>query len=156
QAAEKGLNRLLKAFDTLNSLKPAETSSVDVSVLEKDCFAALNDDLNTPIAISILFEGVRIINSVNEGKDVLTEDAIESLKKLYTTVIFDILGLKKEEKANTELTDYLIKFVLDLRQKAKVDKDFATSDKIRDELNNLGITVKDTKDGTQWELKTKS
>jgi cysteinyl-tRNA synthetase len=154
QAAEKGLNRLLKACDTLNSLKPAETSSVDVSALEKDCFAALDDDLNTPIAISVLFDGVRIINSANEGKDTLTVDALESLKKLYSTVIFDILGLKQEEKANTELTGYLIKFVLDLRQKAKSNKDFATSDKIRDELNNLGITVKDTKDGTLWELRT--
>jgi cysteinyl-tRNA synthetase len=66
--------------------------------------------------------------------------------------MFDILGLKKEEKTNTQLTDYLIKFVLDLRQKAKENKDFATSDKIRDELKNLGITVKDTKDGATWEL----
>jgi cysteinyl-tRNA synthetase len=153
QAAEKGLSRLLKAFDTLNSLKPSETSSVDVSSLEKDCFAALNDDLNSPIAISVLFDGVRIINSVNEGKETLTKEDIESLKKLYNAVVFDILGLRKEEKTNTELTDYLIKFVLDLRQKAKANKDFATSDKIRDELNSLGITVKDTKDGTVWEIK---
>jgi cysteinyl-tRNA synthetase len=153
QAAEKGLSRLLKAFDTLNSLKPSETSSVDVSSLEKDCFAALNDDLNSPVAISVLFDGVRIINSVNEGKETLTKEDIESFKKLYNAVVFDILGLKKEEKTNTELTDYLIKFVLDLRQKAKANRDFATSDKIRDELNRLGITVKDTKDGTVWELK---
>jgi cysteinyl-tRNA synthetase len=95
---------------------------------------------------------VRIINSVNEGKERLTKEDIETLKKLYSTALFDILGLKKEEKTNSELTGYLIKFVLDLRQKAKANKDFATSDKIRDELNSLGITIKDTKDGTVWEI----
>jgi cysteinyl-tRNA synthetase len=151
-AAEKGLSRLMKAYDTLNALKPANVSSVNISSLEKDCFAALNDDLNSPVAISVLFDGVRIINSVNEGKETLTQTDIDALKKLYSSVMFDILGLKKEEKTNTQLTDYLIKFVLDLRQKAKENKDFATSDKIRDELKNLGITVKDTKDGATWEL----
>jgi cysteinyl-tRNA synthetase len=153
QAAEKGLNRLLKAYDTLNALKPSDISSVDTGSLEKDCFAALNDDLNSPVAISILFDSVRIINSVNEGKESLTKEDIESLTKLYNSVLFDILGLKKEEKSDAGLTDNLIKFVLDLRQKAKANKDFAASDKIRDELNSMGIAVKDTKDGTVWELK---
>jgi cysteinyl-tRNA synthetase len=152
QAAEKGLERLLKVFDTLDSIKSSETSSVNVEVLEKDCFEALDDDLNSPVAISVLFDGVRIVNSVSEGRERLTKDDIESLKKLYSVVIFDILGLKKEKKANTELTGYLIQFVLDLRQKAKANKDFATADKIRDDLNRLGITVKDTKDGTTWDL----
>ncbi|MDR2026713.1 MAG: cysteine--tRNA ligase [Prevotellaceae bacterium] len=152
QAAEKGLSRLLKAVDTLNTLKPSNVSSVDISSIEKDCFAALNDDLNSPVAISVLFDGVRIINSVNEGKETLKKEDIEALKKLYSIALFDILGLKKEEKTNSELTGYLIQFVLDLRQKAKANKDFATSDKIRDELNSLGITVKDTKDGTVWEM----
>jgi cysteinyl-tRNA synthetase len=153
QAAEKGLSRLLKACDTLNVLKPSAVSSVDISSLEKDCFAALNDDLNSSVAISILFDGVRIINSVNEGKESLTKEDIESLWKFYNTVMFDILGLKKEEKTNTELIDNLIKFVLDLRQTAKANKDFAASDRIRDELSNLGIAVKDTKEGPVWELK---
>jgi cysteinyl-tRNA synthetase len=152
QAAEKGLNRLLKAYDTLTALKSSNVSSIDISSLEKDCFAAFNDDLNSPVAISVLFDGVRIINSVNEEKERLTEEDIETLKKLYSLALFDILGLKKEEKTNSELTGYLIKFVLDLRQKAKANRDFATSDKIRDELNSLGITVKDTKDGTVWEM----
>ncbi|MDR0385265.1 MAG: cysteine--tRNA ligase [Prevotellaceae bacterium] len=153
QAAEKGLNRLLKACDTLNTLKPSDISSADTGSLEKDCFAALNDDLNSPVAISILFDGVRIINSVNEGKEKLTEEDIKSLRNLYNTVVFDILGLKKEKQADVELTGNLMKLILDLRQKAKTDRDFAVSDKIRDELNSLGITVKDTKDGTIWELK---
>jgi cysteinyl-tRNA synthetase len=153
QAAEKGLSRLLKACDTLSTLKPSDVSSVNVGSLEKNCFAALNDNLNSPVAISVLFDGVRIINSVNEGKEKLTKEDIESLGKLYNTVMFDILGLKKEEKTNTELTGNLIEFILDLRNKSKANKDFATSDKIRDELNSLGVTVKDTKDGTMWELK---
>jgi cysteinyl-tRNA synthetase len=153
QAAEKGLNRLLKAYEALHTLQSSDSSSVDVGSLEKDCFAALNDDLNSPVAISVLFDGVRIINSVNEGKEKLTKEDIESLKKLYHTVIFDILGLKKEARENTELTGNLIEFILNLRQKAKANKDFAASDKIRDELNSIGIAIKDTKDGATWELK---
>jgi cysteinyl-tRNA synthetase len=152
QAAEKGMNRLLKACDTLNTLKPSKTSSVDSHLLEKNYFDALDDDLNTPIAISVLFDGVRAINSVNEGKETMTKEDIETLKKLYATSLFDILGLKKEEKTNHTSTGSLIKLLLDIRQKAKVDKDFATADKIRDELISQGITVKDTKDGTVWEI----
>ena len=152
QAAEKGLNRLMKAYETLQTLKASEQSTVDISGLEKDCFAALNDDLNSPIAIAVLFDGVRMINSVSEGKDTISFQDLEILKMLYHTVMFDILGLAKEEKENTQLTDELIKMILEVRQKAKENKDFATSDKIRDELKNIGITVKDTKDGFDWEI----
>ncbi|MDR1887485.1 MAG: cysteine--tRNA ligase, partial [Prevotellaceae bacterium] len=147
QAAEKGLNRLLKACDTLNTLKPSDVSSVEINSLKKDCFAALDDDLNSPIAISILFDGARIINSVNEGKETLTEEDIESLKQFYGAVMFDILGLKKEAKTDTGQTHALMQLILDLRQKAKENRDFATSDNIRTKLKELGITVKDTKDG---------
>jgi cysteinyl-tRNA synthetase len=152
QAAEKGLNRLFKAYNTLDTLKTSRVSSVNIRLIEKNCFAALNDDLNTPIAISVLFDSVHTINLVNERKEKLTEEDVNALKKLYTTVLFEILGLKKEEKTNSELTVELIKFILDLRQKAKANKDFETSDKIRNELNSLGITIKDSKDGTVWEM----
>ncbi|MDR0559631.1 MAG: cysteine--tRNA ligase [Prevotellaceae bacterium] len=152
KAAEKGLNRLLKACKTLDSLKPAKLSSANISHIEQNCFAALNDDLNTPVAISALFDGVSIINSAYEGKTALTVEDIDSLKKLYHSVIFDILGMKNEEKENTHLTGELINLLLRIRKKAKENKDFETSDNIRDELKNIGITVKDTKEGAIWEI----
>jgi cysteinyl-tRNA synthetase len=152
QASEKGLARLLKACQTLNLLKPSAASSIDVNRLESECFAALDDDLNSPIAISILFDGVRTINAANEGKETITQNDIDKLKKLYATVLFDILGLAPEKKEDTQLTGKLVDFMLELRKKAKENKDFATSDKIRDELKNIGITVKDTKEGSVWEI----
>ena len=153
QAAEKGLQRLLKAGETLNKLKPAEKSTVDINAIEKDCYNALNDDLNSPIAISILFEAVRIINCVNENKESLTNVDLEQLKVLYNTVVYDILGLQQETTNgnNNDLTNNLVDFVLQLRQNAKMNKDFATSDNIRDTLAKMGIVVKDTKSGYEWE-----
>ena len=152
QASEKGLARLMKACGTLDTLKPAPVSSVDIDALENDCFAALNDDLNSPIAISILFDGVRTINAVSEGKASLSQTDIDRLKKLYSTVLFDILGLEQESREDSQLTGKLIDCLLDLRQQAKANKDFAASDKIRDALLSLGITVKDTKEGAVWEI----
>lgn len=154
QAAEKGLQRLLKAGETLRKIKPTDKSTVAVEELKKGCFDALNDDLNTPIAISILFDAVRCINSAYEGKEQLNAHDLEQLKTLYNTVVFDILGLKQEsaEGTNNRLTHNLVDFVLQLRQKAKAEKDFATSDAIRDALVKMGIVVKDRKDGYDWEI----
>ena len=154
QAAEKGLQRLLKAGETLNKLKPSDKSTVSVADIEKACYDALNDDLNSPIAISVLFEAVRVINCVNESKESLTDVDLERLKVLYNTVVYDILGLQQEAATagDNELTGSLIDFVLQLRQNAKVNKDFATSDNIRDALTKMGITVKDTKGGFEWEI----
>jgi len=152
QAAEKGLSRLMKAYETLNTIKPSDKSSFDVASLEERVFAALNDDLNSAIAIAVLFDGVKAINSAYEGKENLSAKDLESLKNLYQIVLFDILGLKEEEKEKTQLTDNLIKMILEVRQQAKLNKDFATSDKIRDELKNIGVIVKDTKDSFDWEI----
>jgi cysteinyl-tRNA synthetase len=154
QAADKGLMRLLKAYETLENLKPSEKSSIDVVKLENECYNALNDDINTPIAISVLFDGVRMINSVREGKESISANDLLTLQTLFKTIVFDVLGLQGSEKssANSNLSSDLIDFVLTLRTQAKANKDFATSDKIRDELKRLGINVKDTKDGFEWEM----
>lgn len=153
QAAEKGLQKLMKAIDTLNRLKPSATSTVDVDKLRKNCYEALDDDLNSPILLSHLFEGVRQINSVADGSEKIDAPALDSMKELYNTFVFEILGLK-DEKTGTgdeKLTDDLMKIIIGLRQDAKNNKEWAKSDKIRDELNQIGITIKDKKDGAEWE-----
>jgi cysteinyl-tRNA synthetase len=153
QAAEKGLARLMKAVETLKKLKPSETSTLNITGLREKCYEAINDDLNSPVLLSYLFDGVKYINSVNEGLEKLNSNDIESLKVLFNTFVFDILGLKDEtdERSDEKFTNNLMKFILNLRQEAKNRKDFQTSDKIREDLTKLGVTIKDRKDGADWE-----
>jgi cysteinyl-tRNA synthetase len=150
QAAEKGMNRLMAAVDLIDSLKPGSTSSSDVKVLREQAYAALNDDLNTAIAISHLFEGARIINSVNGGTESLTAEDITHLRETMHLFVFDILGLKSEVKGDSDDLNGVMDLLLLLRADAKAKKDFATSDKIRDELVKLNFIIKDGKDGTSW------
>lgn len=155
QAAEKGLERLMKAVDILAKINPSTTSTVDVATLEKACYEAMNDDFNSPITIANLFDGVRMINSLNDGKEKITASDLEKLKQLYLTFVSDILGLKSEEQASgdNEILGNVVDLLLNLRMEAKANKDWATSDKIRNELTALGFDIKDRKDGFEWELK---
>jgi cysteinyl-tRNA synthetase len=154
QAAEKGMNRLLKGVATIKKIKPSDKSTIDIASLRALFYEALNDDLNSPILLAHLFEGVRLINSAFEGTEKLTQADINELHSLFTTFVFDILGLKDESEGegSRDLTRGLVKMILDVRQDAKNRKDFSTSDKIRDELNSLGVKIKDRKDGADWEL----
>jgi len=153
QAAEKGLVRLMTAIDTLEKLKPGSSDGADIAALEQRCLDAMNDDLNTPVMIAELFEGVRIINSVHDGKIALSEGGIARLKNLFSTMVSAVLGLKKEQAVATDdrAMDGLVKEFIRMRAEAKAARDFASSDKIRDRLAALGITLKDTKEGTTWE-----
>ena len=155
QAAEKGFNKLMAANETLKKLAPlppkAGKSTSDIERLKKDCYEAMNDDFNTAIVIANLFEGVRIINSVNAGTETITAGDLDTLKKFFHDFVFDILGLKEESGVNSDDTDGLMQFILRLRNEAKARKDYSTSDEIRDELSKLGFGIKDTKDGTTWE-----
>lgn len=151
QAAEKGFERLMNAVDTLEKLKPSASSTSDINALKAAAYAAMNDDFNTPVLISHLFEGVRIINSVKAGTETITEQDLAALKKLMHEFIFDVLGLKESAKGGQDhLLDEVIRMVLDIRQEAKNKKDFTTADKIRNELNKLNISIKDTKEGVTW------
>jgi cysteinyl-tRNA synthetase len=154
QAAEKGYTRLMQAYKTLKGLQPSASSSVDVKGYRQKCYEAMNDDFNTPIVISHFFDMAKIINTVNDKKAMLSQPDIDEMKSLFDTFLFDILGLMDEATGdNTLLLDGLMQMVLDVRAQAKANKDWATSDKIRDRLSALGVTVKDGKDGATWELK---
>jgi cysteinyl-tRNA synthetase len=153
QAAERGLKKLLAAMKTMQKLVPATASSIEISELESKCYAAMNDDFNTPILIAHLFEGVRIINSVNDRKESLVQADIEKLKNLMQQFVQDILGLSDEEIPESgHLTEALMQIVLEIRQKARENKDWPTSDLIRNSLAGLNITVKDTKEGPVWSI----
>ncbi len=155
-AAEKGLERLMKGIDVLNHLKPSKKSTVDVGILRKKCDDAMNDDLNHPMAISVLFDGVRIINSVNDGKESVTSKDIDLLKSLYDTYVYSILGIRIEEQAseyNDTLLTGLINTIISLRDEAKSRKDFVVADHIRNRLTELGVLIRDTKNGVEWEIK---
>jgi len=154
-AAEKGLQRLMDGLAQLPNVKPGGTSDYDVNALEQKCYDALNDDLNSPILIAHLFDAVKAINSAADGKLSFTEQDIQKLNNLMRLFVNDILGLQVEEKTegNSELLNNVMGVVLKIRQEAKNNKDWATSDKIRDELAAVGITVKDGKDGASWKIK---
>jgi len=155
QSSEKGLQRIFNGLNTLNKITPSESSSIDMQSLKENCFKAMNDDLNTPILISFLFDGIKMINSIYDGNEKINTTDLEQMKKLYNDFIYKILGLKEEEDISSDdkMVGNLVNMILKLRQDAKTIKDFNTADKIRSELNKLGIEIKDKKDGIEWNKK---
>jgi cysteinyl-tRNA synthetase len=153
QAAEKGLQKLIKAAATLKNLKPSTESTVEIKNLQAKCYEAMDDDLNSPVLLSNLFEGVKYINSVNDGAEKLTAGDIELLGKVFRTFVFDILGLTDEgiNTGDEKLTGELMNIIIDLRQEAKNRKEWSTSDKIREDLKKAGVILRDVKNGVEWE-----
>ena len=155
QAAEKGLARLLDAVKALEKITPAEKSTVDISGLRQKCYDAMNDDLNTPIIIAHLFDAAKSINSVASGKESLNADDLKELREVFQLFCFDLLGLTNESASNAareEAYGKVVDMLLEERAKAKANKDWATSDKIRNELTALGFEIKDGKGGSEWKL----
>lgn len=154
QASEKGYARLMNAIKLLDKLTTSTSSTSNISELKQKCYDAMNDDFNAPILVANLFEGARIINSVNDGKETISSDDLVLLKKIMHEFTNDVLGLNAENTGggNNELVGGLMQTILNLRAQAKIKKDFATSDKIRDDLNVLKVVVKDGKDGVSWEV----
>jgi cysteinyl-tRNA synthetase len=150
QASEKGLNRLLAASDTIKQLKISSVSTVDINSLETKCFEALADDLNTPILIAHLFELVTLINNLDNGSQSITNEDYIKLESLYNTYVFDLLGLKKEASQGNEKLNGVMKLVIELRKQAKESKNYAVSDAIRNQLTEIGIELKDGKEGTTF------
>jgi len=158
QAAKKGLDRLLQAIKELDRIEGSKDGAVKmdfVNELQEKCYAALNDDLNSPILISHLFDVCRTINQIVDKKQTIATDALDALRTLFHTFAFDILGLTSEADGNAEREEAFgkaIDLLLEIRATAKANKDWATSDKVRNELAALGFEVKDTKDGATWRL----
>jgi len=151
-AASLGLQKLMNAEKTLKGLMPSDRSTVDISGISNSCYEAMNDDMNTPVAIAHLFDAVRIINLVNDGKEKLTGEDISSLSELFRIFIHDLFGLKAEESDGNDRLAGVLTLLLDMRQEAKARKEWGVSDRIRDRLSELGITVKDRKEGYDWEI----
>ncbi len=159
KASEKGLERLLDGYRALDALETKKGGTIKkdyVDDLQKKCYEAMNDDLNTPIVISNLFDACRVINLIQDKKESITADALEALKTVFSTFAFDILGLKASSGENNPAREQafgkVVDMLLEQRAKAKANKDWATSDLIRDNLAQLGFVVKDTKDGVTWKL----
>lgn len=153
-ATEKGLDRLKEGIKNLNKIIPSEKSTINPDKIENNFYEAMNDDLNSPVAISYLFDGIREINSVIAGYDSVTASDTEKLKKIYRSFVYDVLGLHEESQTseNKELLKNLIDLLLKMRMEARNNKDFKTSDRIRNELEKFGVEIHDTKDGFEWKI----
>ncbi|MDR0393921.1 MAG: cysteine--tRNA ligase [Tannerella sp.] len=154
-AAQKGLERLLEAYARLQKLTPSDTSSVDLAGLREKCEAAICDDLNTPVVIAHLFDAGKAVNTLYDGKGTLSAAGLEELKAVFRLFMEDILGLQTGAAASDnrdEAYKKAVDLLLSIRQQAKENKDWATSDRIRNEMAALGFKVKDTKDGFEWGL----
>ncbi|MDB5009875.1 MAG: cysteine--tRNA ligase [Mucilaginibacter sp.] len=149
EASEKGFKRLMTAVSLIENLKTSATTEVEIEPLMQRCYAAMNDDFNSPVLIAELFEAARIINSINDSKLNIDLTNLQLLKNMMNIFVFDILGLKDEQAANNDLPQ-ILNFIVTLRSKAKSNHDYATSDQIRDGLQKIGFQLNDSKDGTSW------
>jgi len=154
QASEKGLSRLMDGYARLQKLSASASSTVETAGLRDKCEEAMLDDLNTPIVISYLFDALKAINLVSDGKETVSETDLTELKEVFHLFVEDIMGLlaENEAAAGNEAYKKAIDLLLTMRMDAKKNKDWATSDKIRNELTALGFEIKDTKDGFEWKI----
>lgn len=162
QAAEKGLKRMLQAAREVGELpvgKALPETSSEIAALREKVYEALCDDLNTPIALSHLFEAVRLVNQAKDGKLTVGEDDKKTLQQLFTDIVSGVLGIEDEQNGyadgsskDVEVIAGLMDMILEERQEAKSRKDFARSDRIRDRLKEIGIRINDTKNGSEWTL----
>lgn len=154
-AAEKGFNRLMDAYNLIDSLPTSSSSTIAISTWNKACYDAMNDDFNTPILIAHLFEGAKYIHALKEEKESITKEDLIILKETMNAFLFDVLGLKEttsETGTNSDQLKASIDLLITIRNQARANKDFATSDQIRDQLSEAGIQLKDSKEGTTYSL----
>jgi len=153
-AAEKGYNRLMEAIESLNDVVAGTTSTIDIAAWKQNCYDAMNDDFNSPILIAQLFEGVKYTNLLKDGKASLTAADLEAFTKALNAFTFDVLGLRNEvgEDSSNEKLDGVVNMLIAMRNEARANKDFALSDQIRIKLADLGIELKDTREGTTFTI----
>lgn len=153
-AAEKGFNRLMEGLGILNELQANTTSTIDIASWKQNCYDAMNDDFNTPILIAHLFEGIRFVNLIKDGKETLNANDLQILSETLNTFTFDIIGIKNEKVTanNSAKLDGVIEMLIKMRDEARANKNFSLSDQIRDELLAVGIQLKDGKEGTSFSI----
>ena len=153
-ASEKGYNRLMEALSDLKEIQAGATSTFDVNAWKQTCYDAMNDDFNSPILIAQLFEAVRYINLMKESKESLNATDLEAFKKTLFAFVHDVLGLqdKNEIAANNDKLEGVVNMLIGMRNEARANKNWGLSDEIRDKLLELGIQLKDGKDGTTFSL----
>ena len=154
-ASEKGFNRISEAYKNLANLSASATSSLDINSWKQSCYDAMNDDFNSPILIAQLFEGVRFINLIKEGKETVSEEDLATLKSTFSSFLVDVLGLNLDSESsssNTNKLDGVVNMLIEMRKEARDNKNWALSDEIRDRLLALGIQLKDGKDGTTFSV----
>ena len=155
-ASEKGYQRLMEAVNTLESIEASDSSDFAIAPWVDSCYAAMNDDFNSPILIAQLFEATKWINQLNEGGAKITQEDLELLRATIHSFVYDVLGLPKEMEGQNngqQQLDAAVNLLIDLRNQARVNKDFATSDAIRDRLQEAGIQLKDGKEGSSFSLR---
>lgn len=154
EASEKGLERLMEGYVRLQKLQASVTSSVNIFEVRKKCDDAMADDLNTPMVISALFDALRSVNLIHDGKETISQTDLSELQSVFKLYLEDLLGLQSESASanGTEAYQKAVDLLLNIRLEAKKNKDWATSDKIRNELTAMGFEIKDTKDGFEWKL----
>jgi cysteinyl-tRNA synthetase len=153
-AAEKGYKRLMEAMDVIKQLSAATESTIDIASWKQSCYDAMNDDFNSPILIAQLFEAVRYINLINDGKETLTAADLETFSVAMNAFVFDVLGLEGEKATNSsnDKLEGVVNMLIGMRNQARADKNFALSDQIRDQLVAFGIQLKDGKEGTTFSV----
>jgi cysteinyl-tRNA synthetase len=145
----------MDTFRSIDQLPVSNTSSFSVDEWKQRCYNAMNDDFNSPILIATLFEAVKYINAIKEGEEKISQKDLELLKNTMHDFIFEVLGLVDSTIVNEDRTQKLsgtIELLIKLRDEARKNKDFATSDQIRDQLLSLGIQLKDGKEGTTFSV----
>jgi cysteinyl-tRNA synthetase len=153
-AAEKGYKRLMEAIDSLKDLNTSPNSTIDIASWKQSCYDAMNDDFNTPILIAQLFEGVRFINLLKDGKETVTAEDLKTFTVAIHGFVFDVLGLEDENVSdnNNDKLAGTVNMLIEMRKQARDNKNFALSDQIRDQLIALGIQLKDGKEGTTFSI----
>ena len=155
EASEKGFNRLMDAYRMLNEITTSEKSTLDIKSWVNACYDAMNDDFNSPILIANLFEAVKFVNLLKEEKETISTNDLQLLKHTMDGFLFDVMGLEDSVSENSQDAEKLsaaVELLIQLRNQARANKDFAMSDKIRDELSAKGIQLKDGKEGTTFSL----
>mgnify|MGYP001377806567 CR=1 FL=1 len=155
EASEKGFFRLMEAYQNSSELKASQTSDMDISTWRQSCYDAMNDDFNSPILIAQLFEGAKMVNAIKDGNAKISEEDLAVLRKTMHDFIFEVLGLvdvSANQSQDSNKLSAAVELLIAMRNEARANKDFATSDRIRDQLLEEGIQLKDGKDGTTFSL----